>query len=637
MAKQSTPDFRGIATAYGVKCSDGRTIKHGAFNHQDGITVPMIWRHKHDELRNVVGNVKLMAHEVGMKVEAFFNRTQAGRDAREMVRNGDLRFLSVWANNIVEDAQKLVHKGDIKEVSLVLAGANPGATIEEVLIHSQDPFENDVVLEGSYIIHSGEPIELVEEESEETEAPEESEELTHEEQIQTVKSILVTFTEEEKKVLGFVLEHSLYGNMDQELVEGDGKTIKDVYDALTEEKMNALHYVAGAAAETKEDKPEDKVEHSELTGENLDMETVTEKKVHNVFESDTGAQKTQVVISHDEMGALVGDAMRAGVKLSKVVNQSIIQHAGTYGIDSIDVLFPEAKNVESGAPRWVAREMSWVSKVMGGVRHVPFNRIKSRYATITEDEARARGYITAAEKFEQVFEVFKRETLPTTIYIKQKMDKDEVDDITDFDVINWIKSMMQNLLREEAARAMLVGDGRDPVADAADKIDETKIRPIWTDSDVYSHKYVIPAADDVLDLIDHVVKAQEFYQGAGNPTLFVPKGLLTSMLVVRDADNRRMHNSVAEIAGAMMVNEIVEVEIMTGLTRDVGDDTHSLMGILVNLDDYVVGATKGGKTSYFDQFDIDFNQFKYLYESRMCGALTVPKSAVILEQTDAVV
>lgn len=609
------PDFTGVATAYGVKCTDGRTIAHGAFSHQDGQRLPMIWSHGHTVMQNVVGHVILHAGDEKVGVDAWFNRTATGKDAKEMVQNGDIQYLSIYANQIVQDKDNIVHKGEIREVSLVLAGANPGAVIENVVIHG-DGFDPDEVLQDEVMIHSG--IEISIDAKQESE---EEEEVVHkEDDSETIGDIFASFNDDQIKLVEMVLEHSLGSTPEFKEGSAEGPTFQEVFDSLSEKQKNVLYEMAGHAAE----EASSEAKHSDDLGE-IDMDTTT----HNIFESkEVAEQHNGYVLSHEDGKKLLADAMRTNTSL----RQNVLRHAGTYGLDNISVLFPDAKGVNPGGPVFQVEDQVWVANVLNKARKTPFSRIKSMYATITADEARAKGYVTGAEKFDEVFPLFSRTTTPQTIYKKQRLDRDDLLDITDFDVVRWLKSEMQLKLREELARAILVGDGRSGAS--ADKIQPTNIRPIYGDDAVYTHVHTaFAAADDVLDIIDGVVAARSSYKGTGNPTLFVTPGLLTSMLLVRDTTNRRIYGTKADLAAAMMVSDIVEVPFMTGITR-VDTNTYTLLAILVNMQDYTIGADKGGQTSFFQSFDIDFNQEKYLYESRVSGALTVPKSAVVFEQSD---
>jgi hypothetical protein len=614
-------DFSGLVTAYGVPCSDGRVIEHGAFDHQDGQRVTMVWRHMHKELENVLGHGFLQATKAGMRVKAFFNNSKQGQLAKQLVHSGDLQFLSIWANQVIEHMDevaglKRVKKGQIREFSLVLSGANPGAVIDNVVMHSDDEWEPDVVLTDSLLIQTGEPIEIYHEEaSEEVAKP------VVEHEGETVKQIFETFTEEQKNLTYIMIHSAVSGTVDiesgSENNDGEGPTVKEVFDTLTEEQKNVLYYMVGAASEKETD-----VQQSD-TGDN--------QMKHNVFEN--GGEEKEVTISHDEMNSILQQASKArSGKLSEFFESSF-EHAGTYGIDNISYLFPDAKNVQQ-TPVWYAEDMDWVNAIMTGVRKSRFSRIKTRYADITTEEARALGYATGDLKVEEVFEILYRVTTPQTIYKKQKLDRDDILDITDFNVVQWMKAEMQVMLRAEVARAILVGDGRLVTDDY--KISETNIRPIYTDDDMYAHKVLIASTDTVLDIIDAFVEQRNNYKGSGNPTLYATPELLNSMLLVRDTTGRRIYDTERSLAAALRVSNIVEVPKMSGHTRDDDGDTLTLLGILVNLNDYTIGMDRGGETTFFSDFDIDYNQEKYLLETRLSGSLTIPKAALVFEQTDAV-
>ena len=532
-SQHKAPDFEGVATAYGVKCTDGRVIEHGAFDHQNGQRLPMIWSHGHSKMENIVGHVILHSKPENMSVKAHFNNTSSGKDAKEMVRNGDIQYLSIYATNLQEGKDKVVHKGTIREVSLVLAGANPGAVIENVMVHG-DGFEPDEILEDEAVIHSGIEISVG---GEEEETVESEETLEHEDDSgETLADILSTFNDEQTLLVEMVMEHSLGGSPSFEEGDGSGPTFQEVFDSLSEKQKNVLYEMAGNAAE----EAPAKAKHSDDLGE-PDMNTQN----HNIFEGQgvAAAEDAGFVLSHDDGKKLLADAMRTNTSL----RQNVLLHAGTYGLDNISVLFPDAKSVTPNGPVFEMEDQAWVAKVLNSARKTPFSRIKSLYATITADEARAKGYVTAAEKFEEVFPLFSRTTTPQTVYKKQKLDRDDLLDITDFNVVRWLKAEMQVKLREELARAVLIGDGRS--GGDADKINPLNIRPIYGDAATYTHVHTaFAAADDILTIIDGVVEARPNYKGAGNPTLFVTPGTLTSMLLVRDTTNRRIYQTKADLA-----------------------------------------------------------------------------------------
>ena len=562
-------DFGGWATKNNLKCSDGRVIIKDAFKHNDGNTVPLVWNHQHNDPLNILGHAVLENRNEGVYAYCTFNSTEAGQNAKQLVEHGDVSALSIYANKLQQQGSNVLH-GEIREVSLVLAGANPGAFIDSIIRHGEESDEEAVV-------YTGENLELAHAEDDEEES------------------------EKQEK-----LEHAEENNKE--------KTVQDVFDTLNEEQKNVVYALVGQALESKnqnEEKEKDKNKEEDSTMK------------HNVFDKET--ENKDNVISHSEMQAIIADAKRYG---------SMKDSALAHGIENVDFLFPDARTINN-VPDFIQREMGWVQKVMGGTHHTPFSRIKSMHADITEDEARARGYIKGKLKKEEVFSLLKRTTDPTTVYKKQKMDRDDVIDITDFDVIAWLKAEMRMMLDEEIARAILVGDGR--LASSDDKISEDKIRPIWKDSDLYTVKAMIEAeptanADDKAKaFIRAAIKSRKNYKGSGNPKLFTTEDVVTDCLLLEDNNGRRIYESVAALATALRVSEIVTVPVMEGLTRNGQSKKVELMGIIVNLNDYNVGADKGGAVNMFDDFDIDYNQQKYLIETRCSGALTKPYSAVAIE------
>ena len=573
-------DFCGWATRNDLKCSDGRVIRRDAFKHNDGQQVPLVWSHQHSDVNDVLGHALLENRDEGVYAYCKFNDTESGRTAKLLVQHGDVNALSIYANQLQQQGPNVVH-GNIRELSLVLAGANPGAFIESIIKHGEESEE-----EG--IIYTGEKLTLAhaEESAEKKEEP-----------------------KEEKK-----------DNSEKE------KTIGDVLNTLTEEQKTAVYAIVGQA-----------VQHGNDNSENDEDEEETTMK-HNLFDKDT-QQQEENVISHDDMQAIIADAKRYGsMKDSFLAHSTEIEYApksGTYGINTPDYLFPEARNLNT-PPEFIKREMGWVQKVMGSVHHSPFSRIKSMFADITEDDARAKGYIKGKLKKEEVFGLLKRTTTPTTIYKKQKMDRDDVIDITDFDVIAWLKSEMRMMLDEEIARAILVGDGRSASSD--DKINEMNIRPIWKDEDLFTIKSTIEvdaaatADQRAKAFIRACIKSRKNYKGSGTPTLFTTDDVLTDCLLLEDANGRVIYDTEEKLRTALRVSDIVTVPVMEGLKRN-DDESNSLdlMGIIVNLADYNVGADKGGAVNMFDDFDIDYNQQKYLIETRCSGALIKPFSAIALE------
>lgn len=573
-------DFSGWATKNDLRCEDGRTIRRDAFKGNDGQKVPLVYAHQHSDTKNVLGHAILENREEGVYAYGFFNDTESGRDAKEQVRHGDLSSLSIYANRLKEMGSDVIH-GVIRELSLVLAGANPGAFIDVVMMHGED--ESD-----GLIIGYDETIELNHAQPEMKEDSEHMERST--------------------------IQHSDPENTDNK----KEKTIQDVINTMTEEQQNATYALVGMALEN--------ANNQEDGGEN--------NMKHNLFENEN-KQEGGATLSHDAMNTIIADAKRCGS-----LKESFLAHAQEYGIENIDYLFPDARTIND-TPEFISRKMDWVQKVINGTKHTPFSRIKSIFADITEDAARAKGYIKGKLKKEEVFALLKRTTTPTTIYKKQKLDRDDIIDITDFDVVAWLRAEMRLMLDEEIARSVLIGDGR--LADAEDKINEGNIRPIWKDDDLYAIKYPIEyAANDTDDskarkFIKAAIKARKQYKGSGNPALYTTEDVVTDCLLIEDTTGRRLYNTVADVALALRVSEIVTVEPMEGLSRTGSDNKeYSLLGIMVNLIDYNVGADKGGAINMFDDFDIDYNQQKYLIETRCSGALVKPYSAIVFESTPAV-
>lgn len=574
-------DFSGWATKCGIRCSDGRTIVKGAFKEQDGETVPLVWMHQHDTPDNVLGHALLVDRDGSMYAYCKFNDTEAGKTAKSLVSHGDVRSLSIYANGLKQDKGNVMH-GKIREVSLVLAGANPGAMIDfPILSHGEESESEAVIYNDDYIMHYDEEFEYVEESENTEEVKEEVEELEHADET----------PKEEKK---------------------SDKTVADVWKEieglLNDEQMNVLHYVIGEAASGAESS-EDKEEESNTVK-------------HNVFDTDDNYMADE--LSHEAMETIIKDGKRYGS-----LSESVLAHAEDYGIDGIEWLFPEDRNLNN-TPDWIKREDGWVSVVMNGVHHTPFSRVKSQFANITEDEARARGYIKGHLKKEEVFSLLRRSTTPQTVYKKQKLDRDDIIDITDFDVVSWLKGEMRMMLNEELARAYLIGDGR--LGSDEDKISEDHIRPIANDADLFTIKKAVTVGQNATDddwakaIIRAAVKARKDYKGSGNPTFFTTEDVLTDMLLLEDQIGHKIYKTEAELATALRVTKIVTVPVMEG--HQVGGK--DLIGIIVNLQDYNVGADKGGAISMFEDFDIDYNQEKYLIETRCSGALTKPYSAIIL-------
>ena len=597
-------DFGGWATKANLLCSDGRVIMPDAFAHNDGQRVPLVWNHQHSDPDHILGYADLENRPEGVYAHCKFNETDTGNVAKQLVQHGDIVSLSIYANGLTEKKSHVTH-GNIREVSLVLAGANPGAGIDSVtLSHGEDSDD-----EG--IVYSDTSLDL-------------ATEVSHSDDTDTPDS---------------ELSHS-DNNSDEKPKDGE-ETVLDVFNTLNEKQKNAVYAMIGAAYEAT---PPAKDE------ENTDKEGDTDMK-HNVFDNDV--QKENQVLSHSDITAIISDAKRTGSLRDAAIahNAGEISHAATdddgksvtYGIANVDYLFPDARNI-TREPLFIKRDTGWVTVVMGAVKHSPFSRIKSIFADITADDARAKGYIKGNKKVEEVFTLLKRSTTPTTIYKKQKMDRDDVADITDFDVVSWIKSEMRVMLDEEIARAILVGDGRSSASD--DKINESNIRPIWKDDSLYTIKATVQlgAAETETTkgkkFIKAVLKARKNYKGSGNPILLTTEDVLTDLLLIEDTNGRNIYESVDKLATALRVSKIVTSPVLENQTRagvelvDGDTKTRSLMGIIVNLADYTVGADKGGAVNLFEDFDIDFNQEKYLIETRCSGALTKPYSAIAIESVE---
>ena len=553
-------DFSGWATKNNLRCSDGRTILKDAFKHNDGQTVPLVWNHQHNDPLNILGHALLENREEGVYAYCKFNDTPAGTNAKMLVQHGDVSALSIYANQLKQQQGNVSH-GQIREVSLVLAGANPGAFIDSVIKHGDDS-------ECEAVIYTGEE-----------------------------------------------LEHS---DKEVEGVKEDQKTIKDVVDSMTEEQKNVMYALIGQAI--------DEAKHSGIEEDNNDNNGGEEDMKHNVFEN--GVQNEKDVLTHADVEMIIKDAKRYGS-----LKESVLQHADNFGITNIDYLFPDAKNLNT-PPGFIKRDTGWVATVMNGVSHTPFSRVKSMFADITADEARAKGYIKGNLKKEEVFSLLKRETTPQTIYKKQKLHRDDVIDITSFDVVAWLKTEMRMMLDEEIARAILVGDGR--LTSDDDHISEDHIRPIWKEAALYAVNTVLDHQADAdtraKSFIKAAIKSRKNYKGSGEPTLFCSEDLLTDMLLLEDMNGRVIYESEAKLATALRVKNIITVPVMEGLNRDVSGTKRDLLGIIVNLRDYNVGADKGGAVSMFEDFDIDYNAQKYLIETRCSGALIKPYSAIVIEE-----
>ena len=624
-------DFSGWATKADMLCSDGRVIRKNAFEHCDGLTVPLVWNHRHNSPEEVLGHALLENREEGVYAYCSFNDTESGQTAKELVRHGDINQLSIFANKLKQQGCNVIH-GMIREVSLVHCGANPGAFIDSVLMHGDDTSE-----EGG--IYTGEFIEVAQEEEtvshadeskkgEDTEVAEETKKTeTAEEKEETVEDVFNTLSEKQKTVvyalIGQALEDKESGadeeedNVKHSDDESDEEeTVEDVFNTLSEKQKTVVYALIGQALEDKEADEEDE-------GGNDDMK-------HNVFEGQE--TNTQDVLSHAEMSEIMEEAKRNKASLK----DTFLAH----GIEELDVLFPDNKALND-TPEFIKRKDDWVAKVLGGVHHSPFARVKTVFADITADQARAKGYTKGNLKIEEVFKLLKRVTNPTTVYKKQKLDRDDIIDI-DFNYLPWLKGELRMMLEEELARAYLIGDGRNPVDEADDKINEECIRPIWKMEDLFTIKSAIEisasatAEEKAKAFITACIKSRKNYRGSGNPTMFMPEDLLTDCLLIEDGIGHVIYDTVDKLAARLRVSEIVPVPVMENQTRTDDDGkTFTLAGIYVNLKDYNVGTDKGGEVTMFDDFDIDYNQYKYLMETRCSGTLVKPHSAVAIEFTVA--
>ena len=576
-------DFAGWVTRANLRCTDGRIIMNDAFKDCDGKRVPLVWAHQHNSVDDVLGHMDLENRGEGVYGYGYFNETDSGQNAKELVRNGDVTAMSIYANQLKQEGSSVRH-GVIREVSLVLAGANPGAFIDSVMMHADG---TTYTSEDEAQIYTGKIMEVID--------------------------------------MANKLEHADQAKEKQETPAADkpeegNETIGEIFNTLSDKQKKAVYAIVGSIMD---DEDGDNEEEDDSEEDDADMK-------HNVFDTETNPMD---VISHDEMTAVITDARSRG---------SMKDAALAHGITNIGNLFPEAQTIEK-TPEFYKRDTDWVSVVMNGVHRSPFSRVKSTYADITADDARARGYVKGNQKVEETIAALKRVTTPTTIYKLQKLDRDDVIDITDFDVVAWIKGEMRMMLDEEIARAILVGDGRN--ASSNDKINEQNIRPIWKDDEAYTIHHIAELAkdatqDDVaIAFIRDSVKSRKDYKGSGNPILFTTEDHLTNMLLLEDRVGRRLYDTVEKLATAMRVSRIITVPVMEGLTRtttsaDVGvtsGTTVQLAGIIVNLGDYNVGADRGGEVNLFDDFDINYNKQEYLIETRCSGAMIRPKGAIALE------
>ena len=690
MAKKNNWDFSGWATKTNMRCSDGRTIKRDAFKGCDGIVVPLVWNHRHNDPSEVLGHALLENREDGVYAYCSFNDSEKGREGKELVRHGDIKSLSIYANQLVQSSKNppcdVIH-GTIREVSLVLAGANPGAFIDNVLIHGEVMEDEAEIFHGDdggiYLYHA----------DEEPKDEEESEGTG-----KTVGEVLDTLNKEQKAAVGLLIEQVLNDKKAKEIKHADEEdekneedeedtddsddseeTIGDIINTLNAKQRKAVEALVGMALSEKEeggsvkhadeaddeeeDDEEDDSDSEETIGDVINTLNAKQRKAvealvgmaisqnkedsdeeedkdmkHNAFDA---YEYDAPYISHADQASVIELAQKVG-SLKRAVEQSlddgvlahaITDHNGssiTAGIANIDYLFPDARAINN-TPELIMKEQDWVNKVINGTHHTPFSRVKSLFADITGEDARARGYVKGNQKVSEVIEALQRETPPQTIYKLQKLDRDDILDITDFDVVAWLKAEMQIMLKAEIARAILIGDGRQA---GNDKIKETNVRPIYNDSDVYTVKVPVNVASGATDnvkaaaIIDAVILSRKNYKGSGNPSFFINEDFLGQMLILKDGMGRRIYETEASLAAALRVKELIPVDVMENKSITISNSSYPLVGIIVNLQDYNVGADKGGQTSFFDDFDIDFNKFTYLYETRMSGALIKPHSAM---------
>lgn len=587
-------DFSGWATKNDLTCSDGRTIKHNAFKENDGQRVPLVWQHGHNAVDNVLGHALLENRNEGVYAYCAFNDTPGAENAKELVKHGDVKALSIYANRLDQRGADVIH-GNIVEVSMVLSGANPGALIDNVALEHSDGSwteseDEAVIYSGLTLSHdSGET-------TEDTESMDEDE--VYDEDDLTVADVLDTLDDDQRLAVAALIEE-ISGDVDAEDEDFDeDEEFDEDYDD--------------------EDYDED-AEHGDFGGDTL---------MHsNIFEGDARALMGPH-LSHADEEQIFAEARQPGMTL----RTAVLAHAADYGIKNPELLFPDATNLDP-EPQRIMRENSWVSKVLQGAKHSPFSRVKTQWSNLTADDLRAKGYVKASRKKDVVYEVANRKTEPTTVYNKTKIDRDDVLDITTFNVVAWMQQNLRLALEEELARAVLIGDGRE--VSNPDKIKETNIRPIWKDDELFSHKVLVDKDAKTEDVIDIVRRSRKYYKGSGMPVLFTTNAFVCDMLEIKDINKRYIYETKQAVANALNVADVIEVEVMEGAKREVAGKTQNLLGIIVNMQDYTLGADKGGETSFFEQFDIDFNQQKYLLEARCSGSLTKYKSAIVIEKATA--
>lgn len=597
MNKKKKYDFSGYATKVGLKCADGRTIMPNAFEDMDGAKVPLVYQHLHNDPKNVLGHAILENRADGVYCYCYLNNTESGKVAKDLVKHGDIDSLSIYANNLVQKGSNVVH-GVIREVSLVISGANPGAYIDNLAFEHADGSivkdDEEAIISIGALVHDA--IDMPDEDKKE-----------------------IDLTEDE-------LEHAAK----------DQKTVAEVFETLNEDQKLVVYALIAQALEVNEKD----LKHSNIEGDDAMKRNIFEQNDQNITHGNLTREKLREIFNdaRQSQSTLKNAFLAHGYASIRDAFEDyehqgdVLAHAGTYGIDNIGYLFPDARTT-TNTPTFIKRDTEWVSKVFGAAKHVPFSRIKTVLADITAEEARARGYVTGNEKIDEVFTLLKRTTDPQTIYKKQKLDRDDIIDITDFDVIVWLRAEMRMMLEEEIARAQLVGDGR--LSSSDDKIKEDKIRPIATDDPIYTVEVRIPANATTAQMIDQIILGRKKYKGTGVPTFFTTPDVNGDMLLLKDLNGRRLYNTEADLAAGIRAKEIVEVPVMENKVIVLEPPTEStdglqkrLIGISVNMNDYSLGADKGGSITMFDDFDIDFNQYKYLIETRCSGALTMPHSAI---------
>jgi hypothetical protein len=653
-------DFSGYATKAGLKCSDGRTITAEAFKHMDGETIPLVWQHGHDSPDNVLGHAVLEARDDGMYAHGYFNATKQGDNAKLLVQHKDIKNLSIYANNLVEKSKVVLH-GNIREVSLVLAGANPGALIDQVrLAHSDDPNDFEL-LEDQAVIHTGLTLEhsvtvddagkrtvndIVGEMSEEQQGAVQAilhAALEHAADDLSLDDLYNTLSEKQQQALEYMVgkaaenagsaTHS-EGEVDastfvesdgEEIVHADGETLKDIYESFNADQKLLAQFMIGQAVEAA---GTGTAAHSDTQTDDTNSEgDLTHQEgtptMTNVFEQAGKGTAPANTLSHSDIAGIMKSAQKSGS-----FKEALQEHALAHSITDIELLFPDAKAI-TDSPQYIARRSEWVASVLDGTKHAPFAKIKTILADITADEARAKGYIKGERKVEEVLTLLRRTTGPTTIYKKQALDRDDIIDITDIDVVLWLKAEMRLMIEEEVARAILVGDGRsalspDKVKDPAGSIDGLGIRSIANDDDLYSVKYNLAANVSPKDAVKGLVRARSKYRGTGKPTLYVSDSFLTDIMLEEDKFGRALYETEQVLMDKLRVAAIVTVDLF--------DETQDLLAIMVSLSDYTIGANRGGELTSFEDFDIDFNKQKYLQETRLSGGLTKPFSAVVVRR-----